>query len=249
MLYDDVITGTYREKIVEGCKRLYIDHSILKLYKENFSGVPSFIENIKYTAIPQFEKMWLEINYGGDARIGCLVKGNKENHIVSMSFISRHEEIPPIRVDRDATYVGANGQMVTKIFMDDKLAEDFLVQSAMAADNKKFVGQLCADTLGIISMINSRNIIEQKEVTPKRERKVKPGQKKLLSYTIIKIKPEIMRNLKEAEENESGAKMSRKLHWRRGHFKHCRTGTFWWSAHLAGSAINGVVNSRYVAET
>lgn len=36
----------------------------------------------------------------------------------------------------------------------------------------------------------------------------------------------------EAQEPQGGTKAA---HWVRGHFKKCKTGTFWWKAHIAGS--------------
>lgn len=99
----------------------------------------------------------------------------------------------------------------------------------------------------ILAVINSPNIIEKEttDYSKLNNKRIRQGKPPLPDVTTIMIKREILKELKEQEEadREPGAK--KRLHWRRGHFKHMPTGTFWYSACLVGAGP--MIEHDYVA--
>lgn len=93
----------------------------------------------------------------------------------------------------------------------------------------------------ILAVLNSPKIIDTAEVNNDswNAKRKKHGQKILHNHTVVSIKGEIRAAVKKQNEGlpEEVDAHGRRIHWRRGHFKHRATGTFWWSATLVGSGV------------
>lgn len=54
----------------------------------------------------------------------------------------------------------------------------------------------------------------------------------------------------EAPKNDKGESETQvRLHWRRGHVKHRKTGNFFWNAHMVGNKERGFLEKDYVVDT
>lgn len=100
----------------------------------------------------------------------------------------------------------------------------------------------------ILAVLNSPKIIDTLDVNNDgwNAKRLKRKQKMLHNHTVVFIKKEIAEAVRLQNEGRSIELDShgKRIHWRRGHFKHRATGTFWWSAHLAGAG-SSLIEKRY----
>jgi hypothetical protein len=101
--------------------------------------------------------------------------------------------------------------------------------------------------VAILGLLNTRNVVQTETVdmeltNKKRERS---GKRPLFSHDLIKVRPFITASGERATE---GGHRDLRLHFVRGHFKHRRTGLFWWSMHARGDAKVGVTLKDYEIE-
>lgn len=100
----------------------------------------------------------------------------------------------------------------------------------------------------ILAVLNSPKIIDTLDVNNDswNARRIKHKQKMLHNHIVVSIKKEIREAVQKQNEGLPDEVDSRgkRIHWRRGHFKHRATGTFWWSAHLAGTGTT-LTEKRY----
>jgi hypothetical protein len=76
------------------------------------------------------------------------------------------------------------------------------------------------------------------------------GKLSLFSYNVVDLNKDVkagLRAIEHAELADEAEGGKQRQHWRRGHFKCCRTGVFWWNPHLAGRAQLGVIEKEYAA--
>lgn len=246
MLYDDFIEHCkiYKPQNLNDFlkfKPFSLDKSLVDSIIDKFAKDEKFCSYLKDTAVPPYKETWIEFKFNGQ-KIGCAVKGEKHYEgILLLFYCEEADESITCEIKRNEIFYDKFLKSYAKI----------LTKPERMTTDKAF--SIVAPLIGLVTtalgVMSSKRIICQVEVTPSTKRlSPKKDIKKLHSYSLIKIRPEIERAFAEDADLEKEQRGGRKLHWRRGHFKHCRTGTFWWSAHLAGSAANGVVKSRYIAE-
>jgi hypothetical protein len=78
-------------------------------------------------------------------------------------------------------------------------------------------------------------------------KRIKQGKQPLFSYRLVDLNKQVKAGLRAVVKAENGPAGQKRLHWRRGHFKCCRTGIFWWNPHLAGRDDLGYVDKEYAA--
>ena len=124
-------------------------------------------------------------------------------------------------------------------------AEDTVEQNgskeAFALQVTDFVIRINSPRITEVSLCDDLSAINKK--------RTRNGKLPLFSYHVVDLNRQVKAGLKAiehegADENEQGR---RRRHWRRGHFKCCRTGIFWWNPHLAGRTELGVVLKEYAA--
>jgi hypothetical protein len=98
--------------------------------------------------------------------------------------------------------------------------------------------------VAVLGLLNTRNVaqfsfVDKKTLNTKR---AKHGRRPLFSHTILKIRPEIWIS---RSGDGSGDHRDLRLHFVRGHFKHRKTGLFWWSMHARGHKKLGVIEKEY----
>jgi len=92
-------------------------------------------------------------------------------------------------------------------------------------------------------LLNCRNI-RQQQIIPSdilQKKRIKNKKKPLCSYYILQISEIIS----SGSPDESKTEWHNRLHFVRGHFKHCKSGIYWWDAHLRGSISEGVIDKDY----
>jgi hypothetical protein len=100
--------------------------------------------------------------------------------------------------------------------------------------------------VAILGLLNSRNVAETVKVDkePENVKRRKHGKRTLFSHNIIKVRPFIVAGGKA----QTGQHKDLRLHFVRGHFKHRKTGLFWWSMHARGDKAVGIVEKEYEVE-
>lgn len=88
--------------------------------------------------------------------------------------------------------------------------------------------------IAVIGLLNARNVVYQVPVDKERHnaKRIKNKQLPLFSHKLLKIKPEIyVRDWRDSQEQQH---KDLRMHFVRGHFKHRKTGLFWWSMYVRG---------------
>lgn len=172
-----------------------------------------------------------------------------ENYIFVAAAYGSEKQYTPVGVDVKALRVeeGADGYH-SVVFPLHRVAMEYDPHAGRRTDLPDeyalgFIRSLC----DILAIINSPNIIEKEttDYSKLNKKRIKQGKPPLPDVTTITIKREILKELKEQEEAEREPGAKKRLHWRRGHFKHMPTGTFWYSACLVGSGP--MIEHDYVA--
>ncbi len=98
--------------------------------------------------------------------------------------------------------------------------------------------------VAMLGLLNTRNVAQFSFVDkqPLNIKRAKKGKRPLFSHTTLKIRPEIWI---APGGDGSGDHRDLRLHFVRGHFKHRKTGLFWWSMHARGLAKHGFVDKDY----
>ncbi|CAN5440604.1 hypothetical protein BH10CYA1_BH10CYA1_62190 [soil metagenome] len=99
----------------------------------------------------------------------------------------------------------------------------------------------------VLAILNSKNITDQESVStlpmPNNLRRKMPTQKKLYAHHLLKI------DLTKSQRNRAAAYglsvEEMRAHLVRGHFKVRKSGIFWWSPFVRGSAKEGIVTKDY----
>jgi hypothetical protein len=99
----------------------------------------------------------------------------------------------------------------------------------------------------LLGLLNTRNVVEtelvdNERVSKKRERH---GKRPLFSYKLLKVRPNIITRV---GVGGSGGHRDLRLHFVQGHWKHRKTGLFYWSHHTRGKSEHGVVYKDYEVE-
>jgi hypothetical protein len=96
-----------------------------------------------------------------------------------------------------------------------------------------------------LSVLNCVNVRTETVEAPaalnkKRQRNGKPP---IYSYKTLVLRPSAAQR-----EDQGGTHESPRIHLRRGHIKHRKTGDFWWQPHVVGDRTRGVVMKDYRAD-
>jgi len=103
--------------------------------------------------------------------------------------------------------------------------------------------------IAVLGLLNARNVVkidkvDHAETNARRARKkIRP----LFSHSVLKVRPFITAG-GGGKRAGAGDHVDLRLHFVRGHFKHRRTGLFWWSDHARGTPEAGVVVKDYELE-
>jgi hypothetical protein len=98
--------------------------------------------------------------------------------------------------------------------------------------------------VAMLGLLNTRNVAQFSFVDKKSHniKRAKQGKRPLFSHTTLKIRPEIWMG---HSGTGRGDHRDLRLHFVRGHFKHRKTGLFWWSMHARGHGKHGVIEKDY----
>lgn len=203
---------------------------------DKFITDDSFYEVMREKARLPFPETFLEFHPRGPngepaKKLGCLLTEN-DNGLISIRYISESGYTRYVFWFDPKTFEYNNGSPQVVISMDD---------AAIASAQERDISQIGKYALVIgatLTAMNSPRVIEktEKDFTEWNKKRVKRGQHTLSNHITINLKREIIDALKAQNASlvDPDDKGHRKLHWRRGHFKHRKTGIFWWSPHLAG---------------
>jgi hypothetical protein len=98
--------------------------------------------------------------------------------------------------------------------------------------------------IAMLGLLNTRNVVQFEDVdkTAFNKKRAKHGKQPLFSHKILKIRPRII--VRSGGEG-SGEHRNLRQHFVMGHFKHRKTGLFYWSHHLRGKLEYGIIEKDY----
>lgn len=125
----------------------------------------------------------------------------------------------------------------------DKSIQDMTPQEQTAFANLAII--VIQRTHWVIALVNSKNIVDRRQVTVKQPitRKRIKSKLPLYSHHIVQIKPSISASFSHAK-NSANSKQVR-AHLVRGHFKIRKSGAYWWNSFARGNANAGIVTHDY----
>jgi hypothetical protein len=99
--------------------------------------------------------------------------------------------------------------------------------------------------LAVIGLLNARNATETDHVdrTKINKTRKKDGKPLLFEHKILRIAGRQTKHYVNGDGSATHA--TRRAHWTRGHFKHRKTGIFFWHPHLRGNLQRGLVDKDY----
>lgn len=102
--------------------------------------------------------------------------------------------------------------------------------------------------VAVLGLMNTRNVVHTQNVdnTQHNVKRIKRGKLPLFSHKLLKVRGRISE--RNAGEPVSGQHRELRLHFVQGHFKHRKTGLFYWSWHARGDSRVGVVEKDYEVE-
>jgi hypothetical protein len=131
----------------------------------------------------------------------------------------------------------------TNLLMDMVMHEPNVAKRLLEYGEEDWGGE-ARFLVAVLGLLNARNVVETQKIdhTEYNKKRVKQGKRELFSHTILKVRPFIVQH----EVVREGGHRNIRMHFVRGHFKHRRTGLFWWSMHARGDAKFGKVEHDYV---
>jgi hypothetical protein len=100
--------------------------------------------------------------------------------------------------------------------------------------------------IAMLGMLNARNVVEVETVNKDEHniKRKKQGKLPLFSHKLLKIRPQIY--VHDARNMAASQNRDMRFHFVTGHFKHRKSGLFWWSMHARGSVKHGAVDKDYL---
>jgi hypothetical protein len=143
-------------------------------------------------------------------------------------------------LDNISRFVSADFGQKLMASMPEDVIEDFVQYSY-----EDWGGEM-RFMIAMLGMLNARNVVEAETVNKEKHnvKRKKQGKTPLFSHTLLKIRPEIYAH--DAGSMAATQHRDMRLHFVRGHFKHRKSGLFWWSMHARGSVKQGTVDKDYV---
>jgi hypothetical protein len=122
----------------------------------------------------------------------------------------------------------------------------------LSEDERRSQQEFALSVTDFVIRINSPRITDVSpcdDLSTINKKRHKNGKLPLFSYHVVDLNRQVKVGLRAIEIAQRGDDNQGKVrqHWRRGHFKCCRTGVFWWNPHLAGRADLGVIAKEYAA--
>lgn len=113
-------------------------------------------------------------------------------------------------------------------------------------DDDEYLARLAAYWIGtFLNVLNCVNVKTHTVDAPAslNKKRAKSGKPPIYSYKTLVLKPSVAQRA-----NQGGTHETPRIHLRRGHIKHRRTGDYWWQPHLVGDKERGVVMKDYRAD-
>lgn len=216
-------------------KKFFIERELLEEL-DIFIKDDSFYDAMREKARLPFPETFLEFHPRGPngetaRKLGCLLTEDKDG-LISIRYISEQGYTRHIFWFDPKTFSHNHGDPQVEITMDDSALETARDQDL------EHIGKYALIIGATLTALNSPTIIDgvEKDFTEWNKKRVKHGQHTLSNHISVNLKREIIAALKaqNAPLVDPNDRNPCKIHWRRGHFKHRKTGIFWWSPHLAG---------------
>lgn len=184
-----------------------------------------------------YPKIWIEVERELTTA-GCLLEQTDDPTKAKMEiFLYQQEEV--LIHTKGIFDINALSLCYTKSFLNKRLPSDF---TDTVNNNAKIMMAWCITLLAILNDTKLVTITSQDVPEALRKAREKRGQSIRNIVKTLDIALPLKRKMEQADREEAAD--HNRLHWRRGHFKHRRTGIFWWNCHLAGKG-EGTVTKDY----
>ena len=197
-----------------------------KFFGGDVSGITSKPSWSAFKHLP-FQRICIEVTVAERIHIiGICVEGETETFLC-ISITS------PVNPD---------GWISNGIFWIDKMSETASF-TGNSEDLDIYSG--AADRIArVLEVLNCSNVSSERIDPPEalNKKRIKAGKIPIYSYKVL-----VLRN-NRIRLALGGTHDSPRVHLRRGHIKHRRSGDFWWQPHVVGDKKRGVVMKDYSAE-
>jgi hypothetical protein len=97
-----------------------------------------------------------------------------------------------------------------------------------------------------LGLLNTRNVTQVVSVDNEEHnaKRIRRGKLPLFSHKLLKVRSRLMAH--NADESLDHQHRELRLHFVQGHFKHRKTGLYYWSWHARGSGKHGIIDKDYV---
>jgi hypothetical protein len=192
------------------------------------------------------DPMWIEWRYGGE-NLSSLSQGALMLSEPNSDYVFAFTVIGCPRTNRFAIKK-VRFLPSTLRLNGEKLEVDWELESGEnTKDSLHFLMDFEIKLLcDFVIRINSPRIIEFRpceDLSRLNKKRTRSGNSPLFSYQVVDLSKPVKDSMKLSETEGGGVR----FHWRRGHFKVCRTGIFWWNPHTAGRKVYGEIRKEYVA--
>jgi hypothetical protein len=212
-----------------------------KFYCGELRELPKMKDYSQYPLLP-FPTICLE--YDGDAyadfRLShfCLAWGGESpsEPDLSMLFFWRYPEA--IAFSGAAIFDRKSAALQIKNPIDMRSPE--LIDEGQALLRNHF--ERIGDFLAVLNCVNVKTQIEEAP-TALNKKRIKNGKPPVYAYKTLVLRPSPAQRA-----DQGGAHDSPRIHLRRGHIKHRKTGDFWWQPCVVGDRTRGVVMKDYRAD-
>lgn len=146
--------------------------------------------------------------------------------------------------NRIVPYASLKGSPATPIELHNRL-QRALPKLQEAEYAMREVKNCVADVAAFLRVINCVNVRTETVEAPAalNKKRARNGKPPIYSYKTLVLRPSAQQRM-----DKGGTHESPRIHLRRGHIKHRKTGDFWWQPHVVGDRTRGVVMKDYRAD-
>lgn len=101
----------------------------------------------------------------------------------------------------------------------------------------------------VLGLMNTKNVVHVMPVDNEKynAKRIRHNKRPLFSHKVLKVRPEIW--VRNASQPIAHQHKDLRMHFVQGHFKHRKTGLFYWSHHVRGNIKHGAVLKDYEVKT
>jgi hypothetical protein len=193
-----------------------------------------------------------EPRFEEEVRVICLVHDDPENVMAMLFSWGLPRCMPWLYLDKVVINRSAGTYRFADIASFDNDRQPYItpelrgLERPGSMDGLDTLGQSAIFNLGLfLRVLNCVNVKTETVEAPAalNKKRLRNGKPPIYSYKTLVLRPSAAQRL-----DHGGTHESPRVHLRRGHIKHRKTGDFWWQPHVVGDRARGAVMKDYRAD-